>query len=188
MYVHRAAVTNEANDIVGLMTQSKLIEFLYHKRAELKDKMSSIRAVDIARSPVASVNMNQFVIDAFKQIWEQQISGVAVVDDEGTLVGNISATDLVRTRVKPVGPIIHDLYQPIKHFNNIRTTMSEKVYMGDLPRYPPITVKSDDRLETIMETVVNNKVHRVYITDDALAPVGVISLSDIIRTFAPGSQ
>jgi CBS domain-containing protein len=185
---HRVAVINEAKDVVGLVTQSKLVDFLYKHRGEAKDKMASIRAADIARSPVTSVNMNQFVIDAFKQIWDQQVTGVAVVDNEGKLVGNISASDLVRTHVKPVGPLIHDLYQPIKHFNNIRTNLTEKVYMGDLASYPPITVKSSDSLETIMETVVNNKVHRVYLVDDALAPVGVISLSDIIRTFAPSSQ
>jgi len=185
---HRVAVYNEVKDVVGLITQSRVVNVLFERREELKSRFTGTQASQIASRPVESINMNQFVIDAFKQIWDKQVTGIAVVDDTGKLVGNISATDLVRTHVKPIGPILHDLYQPLKNFNNIRATTNDKVLMGDLPSYPPITVHPSDTLETVMKTVVDNKVHRVYLVDDSFKPVGVITLGDIIKMFAPQSE
>jgi CBS domain-containing protein len=46
------------------------------------------------RGPVVTINMKHFMIDAFKLIWDNEVSGVGVVDDNGKLVANISASDL----------------------------------------------------------------------------------------------
>jgi CBS domain-containing protein len=176
---HRIVVLNEVKDVVGIISQSKLVEVLYNKRESLSDKLK-ITAKELARSPVESIDMNKFVIDAFRKIWDQQVTGIAVVDEQGKLVGNISASDLTRTHYKPIGPIIHDLYQPIKYFNYIRTSSKDKILMAEMPRYPPITVQPNDTLEAVMKTIVENKIHRVYLVDDNSKPVGVISLGDII--------
>jgi CBS domain-containing protein len=185
--VHRVAVTNEVKDVVGMMTQSRLVEYLYNNKDKLKEKMTVTNASTIAHKPVETINMNEFVIEAFKKIWEKEVSGIAVVDNDGKLVGNISASDLNRTHVKPIGGVIHDLYQPIKQFNNIRVTMQERVMMAEMPKYEPITVNPDDTLDTVMKTTIDKRVHRVYWTDTAGKPVGVISLSDLIQSFASES-
>lgn len=43
---------------------------------------------------VQTINWNSRVIDAFYVIGERQVSGIAVVNDEGVLVGNISASNM----------------------------------------------------------------------------------------------
>jgi CBS domain-containing protein len=55
------------------------------------------------------------------------------------------------------------------------------VLMAEKPKYPPITVQPDDTLETVMKTVVENRIHRVYLVDASFKPIGVISLVDIIQ-------
>jgi len=164
-----------------MITQSKMIEFLYKRRSNWTDIMHQ-RVQNLQKS-VESINMKEFVIEAFKRIWEKQISGLAVVNDEGILVGNISASDLLRTHTSPSGEIIHDLYQPIKKFLNIRKDIKDRVMMMDLPECKPIAVSSTDTLETSLIKCLDSHIHRVFIQDNKGKPVGVISLSDIIRQF-----
>jgi len=178
---HRVVVINENKKVIGMITQSKMIEFLYKRRSNWTDIMHQ-RVQNLQKS-VESINMKEFVIEAFKRIWEKQISGLAVVNDEGILVGNISASDLLRTHTSPSGEIIHDLYQPIKKFLNIRKDMKDRVMMMDLPECKPIAVSSMDTLETSLIKCLDSHIHRVFIQDNKGKPVGVISLSDIIRQF-----
>jgi CBS domain-containing protein len=50
--------------------------------------------LSIGTKPVLSVNHNTSAIDTFRLMDNKKISGVAVVDDSGKLVGNTSAIDL----------------------------------------------------------------------------------------------
>jgi CBS domain-containing protein len=178
---HRVAVVNESYDVIGVITQSKLVEFLYKNRRLFPDTMH--KRVDILQKPVESIHMKAFVIEGFRTIWEHGVSGLAVINDEGVLVGNLSATDLLKTHVKPTGEMIHDLYQPIKQMLNIREDLKDRIMMADLPECRAIAVTADDTLETSMKKCIDNGIHRVFIQDDKRKPVGVISLGDVIHQF-----
>jgi len=179
--VHRVAVIDEAGDVIGLITQSRMVEFLYKRRNDWTDVMKE--KVHKLEKNVETINMKEFVIEAFKRIWDKEVTGLAVVNNDGKLVANISASDLLKTRVFPVGEMIHDLYQPIKNFLNIREDIKDRVMLADKPEYKPISVSAHDNLESSMLKCLENKVHRVFIQDDKGKPIGVISLSDMIRQF-----
>jgi len=98
-------------------------------------------------------------------------------------VGNISASDVKHLRVQPIGELIHDLYQPIKHFMNIRSSMKERVMMANLPKSDPIFVTKTNTLEEVLRQIVSNGVHRVFVVDDNKKPMDVISLRDILVQF-----
>jgi len=179
---HRVAVLDEENNFVGLITQSKFVDFIWKNQGMFKQHFNQ-KVINLQK-PVETINMKVFVIEAFKQIWEKEISGLAVLNDEGKLMANISASDLFKTHVKPIGEMIHDLYQPIKSFLNIRTDVKDKIMMADLPECVPIAVTATDTLGSVIQKCLENKVHRVFIQDDKSKPVGVISLGDIIKQFA----
>jgi len=178
---HRVAVINDSKDIIGLITQSKMIEFLYNRRSQWTDILH--QRVHNLQKPVESINMKEFVIEGFKRIWEKQVSGIAVINDDGKLVSNLSASDLLRIHTSPSGEIIHELYQPIKNFLKIREDIKDRVMMMDIPECKPIAVTASDTLETSIVKCMESRVHRVFIQDDKEKPVGVISLSDIIQQF-----
>jgi len=179
---HRVAVVNEKKEVIGMLTQSKLLEFLWKRKSDYSDVMQE--KLNKFQKPVESINMKKFVIEAFTKIWEKEVTGLAVVDDDGKLVGNISATDLLHTRVSPIGELIHDLYEPIKTFMNIRSDMNDRVMMADLPETKPVAVMPADTLAMSIRKCLDCKVHRVFIQDNTRTPVGVISLTDIIQQFA----
>jgi len=178
---HRVVVINESKQIVGLLTQTKLIEFLFKRRKDWPEVMQ--QRVQNLQKPVESINMKEFVISAFKKMWEKEVSGLAIVDNNGTLVGNISASDIIKLRVLPIGEMIHDLYQPIKSLLNIRQDIEDRIMMAELPEYKPISVTASDTLATSIQKCLEGRVHRVFIEDDKKKPVGVISLTDIICQF-----
>jgi CBS domain-containing protein len=47
----------------------------------------------------------------------------------------------------------------------------------------PVTVTKDAELADIMRLVVEKKIHRVWVSSDQGFPIGVVTLSDIIRVF-----
>jgi predicted transcriptional regulator len=103
-----------------------------------------------------------------------------VVDDDGKLVGNISASDLKRAHLVPVGSLGKDLYQPIKTFLNIRGDLHDRVTMGGLPKYEPISVNLDNKFGEIAQLVTEKKVHRVYVVDEDKKPLCVVTLRDLL--------
>jgi len=46
---------------------------------------------------------------------------------------------------------------------------------------PIITCSSTDTLETVVEKVSSNHVHRIYVVDESGKPLRVITLTDILR-------
>jgi CBS domain-containing protein len=90
--------------------------------------------------------------------------------------------------VSPIGPLIHDLYQPIKEFLHIRSTVEERVNWAKFPNPEPLVVKTTDTMSKVLDEIVSNKVHRVFMVDDQGRPSGVISLCDIIARFLERSE
>jgi len=185
--IHRVSVVNELNDIIGFISQYKLIHFLHKNKSRLEPALQKLTNQKVAewitKGPVISINMKSFMIDALRLIWDKNVSGVGVVDDDGKLVANFSASDLKRVHLSPVGMLIKDLYQPIKSFLHIRTSLQDRVNLADLPNPEPKIVTIDDTMETVLDSVIANRIHRVFLIDDQKHPIGVISLRDIIAKF-----
>jgi len=188
-HIHRVAVVNEMSDIVGFVSQSKIIQFFHKQQDKLEPSLKKLLQDTIEhwlpkdRHPVVTINMKHFMIDAFKLIWENEVSGVGVVDDNGKLVANISASDLKKLHISPIGPLIHDLYQPIKEFLHIRGSVEDRVKLANFPNPAPLVVQPNDTMTKVLDDIVKNKVHRVFLVDDQGRASGVISLCDIIARF-----
>jgi len=180
--VHRLPIVDDAENVVGIITQSQVVSWLYHNKYMLGNTAMVEKVGDcFLRTEVHGVNQGEFLIEAFKKIWEKNVSAVAVLDNNGKFVGAVSATDLKHTRVKPIGSLIEDLYKPISQFKNIPTTLRERVFMMDQPKKEPVFVYESETIERAMELLVRHRVHRVFVVDSQQRPIGVISLCDLLR-------
>jgi hypothetical protein len=47
-----------------------------------------------------------------------------------------------------------------------------------------VTVAPEDTLLRVMEVLVAHKLHRVYVADERAKPVGVVTITDVLRLFA----
>jgi len=110
---------------------------------------------------------------------EKKISGMAVVDKEGKILGNISTSDLKRMDTESPEQLCYDIYQSIDQY--IRSVKSVKE--SGFPTFEPIFVKPSDYVSQVIRSVNSKHVHRVYIVDEDQKPINEISLCDIIAQF-----
>jgi CBS domain-containing protein len=98
------------------------------------------------------------------------ITGLPVVDEEGTLVGVLSQSDLVW------GPGLH-----------VATLLRKKpsgLRVGELMTSPAVTVELDVSVIEAARLMLQNRVHRLVAVDAAGRPVGVLSATDYVTLAA----
>jgi len=183
-HIHRVGIINRHHDIVGLVSEIKVIQFLWRHREELGPRAHSILSskvelwTHVHSQELVTISENAQVYDAFQTIWEQEVTGLAVVNDDGKLVANISASDIKRCRFYPIiGQMVKDLYQPIKAFLKIPAPGEEIRKKHHVPFY----VHQHDTMAHVIETVIAQHIHRVFVVDAKHHPIAVISLVDIIK-------
>jgi CBS domain-containing protein len=99
----------------------------------------------------------------------QQVSALAICNEAGQLVDNLSATDL-----RGLGrDDIPNILEPIGKFFLTHGIMRKKTISTTLPT----------TLGKVLTLLVKNNVHRVWIVDADQHPIGVVSRTDICEAF-----
>ena len=133
----------------------------------------SIKELSLGSYPCVSVNQGDKTIDVFKKMDSHSFSGLAFLDDDGRLVGNISSRDIkafiksidFKLLSSPVGDFIKFLRETVTDIN-----------------HPTISCFEHTSYRIVLEKLVATKVHRVFVVDgeEFFRPQGVISLQDTI--------
>jgi len=97
------------------------------------------------------------------------VTGLPVVDDDGSLIGVISQTDLLRG-----GGDVNSLVR--KRFTGLR--------VADLMSSPAITVEMTTPLTEAARIMRDERIHRVVAIDDRGQPIGVLSSMDFVSLYA----
>ena len=143
---------------------------------------------------LVSISNTAKVVDAFKALYAHGVTALAVVDSEGKIVGTISARYFIFRmwlidrfqhcfttdrfvihsdfkRLVPVGDVFKNLQTPVDKFLALIASQTE---------LPQITCKESDTAGTVLTKLKQHSIHRVWIVNDAMQPVGVVSLCDLI--------
>jgi len=188
--LHRLAVVKAStNRLKGILTQSMLISWLRQNK-HLFGTLSTLSVSAMVEgwdtSSCKTINENQKVINAFTEMSNADISGMAVVDDEGLLVDAISLRDL-RT-VGCGGEYFHRLFRSIQEY--------KRLARDDHPRLAPPTHYSRQRVPrkglfvtpassimTVLDKMADGNIHRVFVCDsmDRPRPIHCISQVDVLR-------
>jgi len=197
--VHRVTVSSaeDPNQYIGIITQSSLLRFLFENKSALGDRLN-LKVADIwpESRPVLTIQSSELVIRAFQQICRDHVSGLAVVNENGKLIGNISASDIKHAGLNQyfshIPALVYDLSLPIGDFLKLPPPDSPFFGKGLAPDFRPITVKKEDTLERVMELLTKTyrtssfaatDIHRVYLVDDEGIPLRVITDGDVIAQF-----
>jgi CBS domain-containing protein len=125
---------------------------------------------------VLGVKETQLALEAFILIAQNGVTGVAVFDLDGCVVGNISVSDL-----RDLGSSMEMFF---KVFMTARKFIDNKISGSDAPALAFVTPATS--FGDMLTKITMMGVHRVYVVEraDARLPIGVIALLDIIRLFA----
>jgi len=167
--LHRIGVVKD-DTLVAILTQTKLLEFFF-KHDFLTDvgNIATMPAgqMQLGYKKVHTTTLGTKAIDAFRSMIDNHVSGLAVLNDEGQLVANISASD------------IRELGFEFNLFSKLFVSIKE--FFGENIK-PVQTVTPQTEFKDIVKIFMKNKVHRVYVVEDKDI-LGVITPSDIIKCF-----
>ncbi len=116
------------------------------------------------------------VIEALMTFYENNVSGLPIVDEEGNLQGTITASDLMHLQLSPEDDprtVLKKLLMPIRQ--QLKSPSAAEL----------ITCGLEDTLQALIPKFVQHCVHRVWIVseDNRKKPIGVVSLCDVIAQF-----
>jgi IMP dehydrogenase len=104
--------------------------------------------------------------EAAKILDAQKITGLPVLDASGALVGVLSQTDLVRARANQ---------EYVQNWPGLP--------VGQIMTKPALTISVTSSLEEAAKIMDGRRVHRLVVTDGAATPIGIISASDLVRSW-----
>jgi signal-transduction protein with cAMP-binding, CBS, and nucleotidyltransferase domain len=108
--------------------------------------------------------------DVARQMSEQDVSALVVVNDEGNMIGLISRTDLVNAR----------LYE--QYWKHWRGLTAGHIMVTDV-----VSVRPSDSVQDASRLMMERRIHRVVVVEDAgegVKPIGVLSVTDVVRDIA----
>eukprot|EP01124_Arcella_intermedia_P030816 TRINITY_DN6820_c0_g1_i1.p1 TRINITY_DN6820_c0_g1~~TRINITY_DN6820_c0_g1_i1.p1 ORF type:complete len:519 (+),score=68.02 TRINITY_DN6820_c0_g1_i1:32-1588(+) len=157
--------------VVGLLTQSDLIRFIaenfmWMKREPVFSK--TLRELNIGQREPITVDCSTPAYKVFLEIHKKCREGVAMVDNNGKLVANVSASNIKGMTRRNY----QLLFRPIIQY----LSRDRKRGWWQLP----ICTTLDTPLSTVVLQFVASKVHRMYIVDNDDKPVGEVSLTDVM--------
>jgi CBS domain-containing protein len=186
--LHRLAVVDNSRALVSVITQSQMVEFIYRNIALLGAKRSKcVKDMPYNLHEVYAVKPSDIALRAFSLMTEKNVSGVAVCDDDGVLIDQMSMRDL--KAMMPDGRLFWRLYKTCGEFlGNVKHSHTDP-QVGVRPR-EVICVTPNDTIETVLGLLVNNRIHRVYIVESTAnkKPLGLITLRDIMLEAIPGGH
>eukprot|EP01006_Ploeotia_vitrea_P041627 TRINITY_DN66557_c3_g1_i1.p1 TRINITY_DN66557_c3_g1~~TRINITY_DN66557_c3_g1_i1.p1 ORF type:complete len:201 (-),score=104.65 TRINITY_DN66557_c3_g1_i1:29-631(-) len=176
--LHRVPITAAVmgEGLVNMITQSQVVAFL-DKRLK---RIGSVVDKPISECPlflhtVFSVQREDIAIDAFNTLAEKQISSLAVVDGAGVLIGQIALRDLKL--------VSHDVskfwrfYRSLGEFLAVIEAEHKKRYNQSRKC---VVATVDDTIGTVISRLAQHKIHSVFVVDEHVKPIGVVSLKDIL--------
>ena len=128
---------------------------------------------DLMTTEVITVEPDVPVAQAVELLADSHVSGLAVVDHQGHLIGVISTTDIVNAEAEMAGEPVRDRLWSVA---TVRDIMTRKA----LPVSPDLELR-----EAALQMDYAD-VHRLFVMENDRF-IGVISRSDINRAFAAGT-
>ncbi len=202
--------------VLAIITQSEMMRWLWESRnspgfpreaLQLKVKNFIWHDVNVSvlrqQFNLCLIESDKTLLDAFQMINDKRVSGLGVINEEGELIGNVSASD-----IKIVSATSQELMSLLGMKLDKFLDLKGNLMLGlgvkaSLPH--PITVTEEDTMGNILQTLNENKIHRVWVErpkqaqtaagtglgkieqqqqheeKPKLLPVGCVSLCDVIN-------
>ncbi|MBC8178959.1 MAG: CBS domain-containing protein [Desulfobacteraceae bacterium] len=149
-----------------------------------------LNASDIMTTDVITVKKDTSLKDLAKILYKNHINGVPVVDEDGSLLGVICESDLIRKDKKLHIPTVVAIFDAVvylespksieKEFKRISATTVEDLYTKKT-----ITVDERTPIDEIATIMTKKKIYTIPVMDGDLI-VGVIGKADLLRTIVGG--
>jgi len=166
--VHRVLV--EHAEGYSNLSQTDVLEYLW-KHPEpccvhLQNK--TLEELGLHKKRVISVDATIPAITAIQKLSETNVSALAIIDEDGKLVANLSASDLRGLSSQHVDRLAL----------NVLEFLEKPCQEGATHLKEPISVCPKTKFGDCISKMVQEHVHRVWVMEEQ-KPVGIVSMSDV---------
>jgi len=171
--LHRMPVLSKVDKskVIAMVSQSTVIQWLSENKEKL-GKMVKKSILELSTGTignlqsVSKVPKETMLLDVYKMLFENHIHGCAVIGENHSLVGNVSVSDLQFSVDENID------YMSLPVWNFVQRFL----------KHPMVTCKSSDSLEDVIDSLAQNNLHRIYVTNDKNQPIGVVTSTDIMNS------
>ena len=161
---------------IGIISQSGLVAFLASKCPHGSMDETMIDAGIPFRKDVVKVAESETAFTTFELLDSKRLSGIAVVDEDGKLIGNTSAVD-IKNAVMDGGRTVMNM-DILSYLACVRQSQVMKNCKS-----LNCHVREDATVGHVVNLLAKTGFHRVFVVDEDMKPMGVISFTDIINFF-----
>jgi len=165
--IHRIPVVDEHQKLIAVLSQTQVVHYLTPYVHLLPFANKTVEELELGNRKVVCVSTSDKVKDAFVKINSLKISGVAVLNSDGKLVGNISASD-----IKLIG-------LDASLFAKMELPISSVIFKINT-KTTPVSVTPQSTIAQVFNMFNVEKLHRIYIREKGEL-LGVISVIDLIN-------
>jgi len=170
--VYRVLSITNTPERLRLISQTDLISYLWKHWAKLgPEKDTTVESAGLLKGKLSTVKESDSAIYVFRHLRAKEVQVSPVVNAAGKLVATISASDL-----RGISPeeLAQQLGLDVISFLKAR-------HSGKLRR--PVTCRPSDSLYAVVDQLVSQALHRLWLVDDSNRPIGVVSMTDIALYF-----
>jgi len=174
---HGVPLQENGGRITQILSKAALLKYLSdHTDHSLLEETLNEAGIAYEKEVVTIVDSAP-AYQAFETLVTNNISGVAVVDEEsGRLLGNTSARDIQLAVTTDSGCKISMDQDILSYLAAVRQATPVKK-----DRYPSCHVHCDSTIGNVISILSKTGYHRIFVVNDNTCPTGVISVADIIR-------
>jgi len=166
---HRAAVFDKEK-LVGVISQSDLVRAVAKElpMGKLKDiGATSLKNLGYAEAQTFTVKKTATVIQALRLMADNGVGQVAVVEDNGRLFANLSASDL------------RGLYQ--QDYPRLLDTVADYLQAQSPNSLSPICGLPSSTLLDVVTELVKSNLHHLWVLGDEFKPTSIITMTDVMK-------
>ncbi|KAI0097471.1 hypothetical protein GGR51DRAFT_541111 [Nemania sp. FL0031] len=164
--IHRILVTNFQGEVVGILSQLKLMEFFWNEGINFRviDDLypKLMKELGVGSQQIIAVNSDSPLADALTLMNQEGLTSVAVVDNGLNVVGNISTAD-VRLLISAASlPLFQNTCM---HF--VSVILSERGVEQGKDSFPVFYVNPYSTLAHTVAKLVATHSHRMWVVESA---------------------
>jgi len=160
-----------------IITQSDILKFcsrnlnqISSQNEKLTTNLQGLSLVNPIGSKVIKISTNDSAYKGFVEMAKGKVPAVAVVDEFDHLMANLSASDLRGITSEKLSIV----QLPVLEFLKIMQK-ADKLFR-------PVTANASSKLSELILSMTCSLIHRVWAIDSGEKPIGVITMTDIMRT------
>jgi CBS-domain-containing membrane protein len=138
---------------------------------------------DIMTTRVVAVHRSTSFKEMAARLRKERVSAFPVVDDDGTVVGVVSGTDLLPKETLDAGWAAGVPEMTSRVLDEGDQQKAESVTAAELMTEPAVTAAPEDTVEHAARLMCTHRVKRLPVTDGSGRLVGIISRADVLSVF-----